>query len=128
LFRPRTNNRARHSRTEKKIKRVVWQCCKATDENSLKVFCFAPQPRLKYWILFFTLPLVPVTLVASRTFSIPSCLSHCKLTSQLVLARSPLAKIICGAQAVASGSHCSCAPYTSQPRPASPSTAARARL
>jgi hypothetical protein len=46
---------------------------------------------------------VPVTLVASRTFSIPSCLSHSKLTSQLVLARPPLAKIFCGGTEVASG-------------------------
>ena len=47
-------------------------------------------------ILFFTLPLVAVTLVASRTFSIPSFLSHYKLTSQLVLARSLAALFFCG--------------------------------
>ncbi len=39
---------------------------------------------------------MPVTLVASRTFSIPSYLSHSKLTSQLVLARSMAAFIPCG--------------------------------
>jgi len=39
---------------------------------------------------------VPVTLVASRTFSIPSYLSHSKLTSQLVLARSMAALFFCG--------------------------------
>ena len=44
---------------------------------------------------------MPVTLVASRTFSIPSCLSHSKLTSQLVLARSTAALFFCGATAVA---------------------------
>ena len=52
-------------------------------------------------VLFFTLPFVPVTLVASRTFSIPSFLSHYKLTSQLVLARSMAALFFCGATAVA---------------------------
>ena len=39
---------------------------------------------------------MPVTLVASRTFSIPSYLSHYKLTSQLVLARSMAAFVPCG--------------------------------
>jgi len=84
-----------------KNKTMVWQCCKATDENIFMVFCFAPQPRLKYRVLFFTLPFVPVTLVASRTFSIPSFLSHYKLTSQLVLARSMAALFFCGGNKVA---------------------------
>lgn len=44
---------------------------------------------------------MPVTLVATRTFSIPSFLTHYKLTSQLVLARSAAALKSCGAQVVA---------------------------
>jgi hypothetical protein len=68
----------------------------------LLVLCFAPPPRLIDRHFYFTrFHYVPVTLVASRTFSIPSCLSHSKLTSQLVLARSMAAFIFCGGNKVA---------------------------
>jgi hypothetical protein len=47
-------------------------------------------------IYFTRFHYVPVTLVATRTFSIPSFLSYYKLTSQLVLARSAAALFFCG--------------------------------
>src|SRR5258708_10979245 len=47
-------------------------------------------------IFFQLLPFRFCHVLCARTFSIPSCLSHYKLTSQLVLARSTAAFIFCG--------------------------------
>ena len=84
-----------------KNKMMVWQWCKQRMKIFLWSFALHHSHDWNIGFYFSHLPLVPVTLVASRTFSIPSFLSHYKLTSQLVLARSMAALFFCGGNKVA---------------------------
>ena len=100
---------------------MVWPWVKATDGLFFIGLLLCSTTTVDRSAFYFTrFHYVPVTLVASRTFSIPSCLSHCKLTSQLVLARAyghlkPL-------RGESGGGHapCLCAPCSSQAPPATP--------
>lgn len=101
---------------------MEWPCAKANFSWKRKMCLLRHTATVDLMDIYFTyfhyafvMPCVP------RTFSIPSFLSHSKLTSQLVLARHWAGQIyFAGGKRWPAHAHCSCAPCSAQAPPAPP--------
>lgn len=78
-------------------------CQKQTSVEKKNVFASSHRHLCRHTIHIFLTASVTLIVMpcVPRTFSIPSFLSHSKLTSQLVLARHQAGRMFCGGKAVA---------------------------